>query len=396
MSENTNKIKVVHVLTDTNVGGAGTLLYNTVACADHGHFEYVVVLPEGSRLAERMATLPCRVVSVKGGRDRSMDTLAIPEYVRLLHREKPDILHAHSALAARIAGRLARVPVCIQTRHCVFPLKQWQTNRAVRFAFRHGTRLLSDRVVAVAEAARDQLCEMGMRADDVEVIVNGVRPLRSCTLYELDELRARLGLRPDHFVIGMSARLESYKGQATLLRAAAVCLERSPDFRVLLIGDGSRLEDYRTLARELGIGDKVIFTGFVEDVAPYYALMDVGVNASSGTETSSLALSEGMSIGVPAVASRYGGNPKMIVDGENGLLFDTGDHDELARAILRLYEDRELLARLSDGARRHYRERLTADGMVRHLESMYMRLLGRGKRAALARRRGLLDNYSKL
>ena len=388
------KIKVVHVLTDTNVGGAGTLLYHTMCCADHARFDYTVVLPEGSRLAARLEGLPCRVMSVKGGRDCSLDVCAIPEYVRLLRREKPDILHAHSALAARIAGRLAHVPICVQTRHCVFPLTRWQRSGAFRCLFRHGTHVLSDRVVAVAEAAREQLCEMGLDRAHIEVIVNGVQPLRPCSREEIFALRERLGLDAEDFAVGMVARLEDYKGQGTLLRAVALCAERVPHLRVLLIGDGSREADYRALAGELGIADRVRFCGFAEDVAPYFALMAVNVNASSGTETSSLSLSEGMSVGVPCVVSDFGGNPKMVTDGENGLLFKTGDHAQLAQALMRLYEDRTYLARLSDGARRHYRERLTADGMVRQLERMYERLVGERGRAK--RREGLLDNCSKL
>ena len=369
------KIKVVHVLTDTNVGGAGTLLYNTMCAADHEHFDYAVVLPEGSRLAERLIALPCRVLTMKGGRDRSLDVCAIPEYVRLLRRERPDILHAHSALAARIAGRLAQVPTCVQTRHCVFPLKPWQRSKGARWLFRHGTHLLSDRVVAVAEAARDQLCDMGLDSDSIEVIINGVQPMRSCTLQEMVALRNHLGVSEGDFVVGMVARLENYKGQATLLRAVAMCAEQAPRLRALLVGDGSREAEYRALAAELGVNDRVIFCGFAEDVAPYYALMAVNVNASSGTETSSLSLSEGMSAGVPCVVSDFGGNPKMVVDGDNGLIFQTGDHAQLSQALVRLYEDRALLARLSVGARRHFRERLTAKGMVRQLEGMYERLL---------------------
>ncbi len=380
------KIKVVHVLTDTNVGGAGTLLYHTMSAADHDRFDYTVVLPEGSRLAARLSGLACRVVCVKGGRDRSLDVCAIPAYARLLRRERPDILHAHSALAARIAGRLARVPVCVQTRHCVFPLKAWQRSGAFRCLFRHGTHLLSDRVVAVAEAARDQLCEMGLERERIEVIVNGVQPVRQCARDEVAALRERLGLDERDFAVGMVARLEDYKGQATLLRAVSVCGARLPRLRVLLVGDGSREAEYRALADELGIADRVVFCGFAEDVAPYFAVMSVNVNASSGTETSSLSLSEGMSVGVPCVVSDFGGNPKMVVDGENGLVFETGNHAELAQALTRLYEDRALLARLSDGARRHFRERLTAEGMVRRLEDMYERLLSahgrRGVRAA--------------
>lgn len=380
-----NKIKVMHVLSDTNVGGAGTLLCNTLACGDTNRFDYTVVLPEGSRLVERLSSLPCRVLSVSGGRDRSFDAAAIGQYVRLMRREQPDILHTHASLSARIAGRLCGVPVCIYTRHCVFPLKPWQTSAPFRFVFRYASRLLSDHTVAVAEAARDQLVDMGMDERRIEVIINGVLPVRPSSASELSELRQRLGLDEHDFVVGMSARLEEYKGQGTLLRAAAMCRDIAPDMRFLLLGDGSCAEQYRALAHDLGIEDRVIFAGFVQDIAPYYALMNVNVNASFGTETSSLALSEGMSVGVPCVASRYGGNPNMVCEGENGFLFEAQNHAELAQTLLHLYHDPALLARLSEGALRHYRERFGAERMVHELEGMYGRLLrAHGRRSARA------------
>lgn len=369
------KIKVMHVLTDTNIGGAGTLLYNTICCGDTERFDYIVVLPKGSRLIDRFMTLPCRIALVACGQDRSFEVGALAEYVRLIRAQRPDILHTHAALTARIAGRLCRVPVCIQTRHCVFPVTAWQRSAAFRFLFRHGSRLLSDRVVAVADAARDNLVALGMDEGQIEVIINGVLPLRECDDGEVDALREQWGFAETHFVVGMSARLEEYKGQGTVLRAAALCKNAAPDMRFVFMGDGSQFDRYRELARELDIEDRVIFTGFVEDVAPYYALMNLNVNASFGTETSSLALSEGMSVGVPALASDYGGNPRMIESGVNGFLFPPKDAQALADLLLRLHDDRALLSELSAGARRLYLERFTAPAMAARLEGLYTRLM---------------------
>ena len=121
----------------------------------------------------------------------------------------------------------------------------------------------------------------------------------------------------------------------------------------------------------------MIFTGFSDDVAPYYGIMDLNLNCSWGTETSSLALSEGMSVGVPAVATTYGGNPYMITEGVNGLLVPEKDAPAMARAILRLEDDRDLLARLSDGARRMYREKFTARVMTEQLEALYEKAAAR-------------------
>lgn len=369
------RIKVMHILTDTNVGGAGTLLYNTIRCGDEKRFDYIVVLPQGSRLIERFLPLSCRVVTVTCGQDRSWDVGALREYIRVIRKERPDILHTHAALTARVAGRLCRVPVCIQTRHCVFPLSAWQKNGLFRFAFRWGSRCLSDRVIAVAEAAKDNLLQLGMDERQIEVIINGVLPIRVCEPKEIDALRQRWELKQEHFIVGMPARLETYKGQATVIRAAALCRDVAPNMKFLFIGDGSQLEENRALAEQLGVADRVIFTGFISDMAPFYALMDLNVNASFGTETSSLSLSEGMSAGVPALASDYGGNPRMIENGVNGFLFPSRDEAALSEQLVRLYRDRSLLRELSLGARRLYGERFTAEAMVRQLEAVYLRLM---------------------
>lgn len=369
------KIKVMHILTDTNIGGAGTLLYNTVCCGDANRFDYIIVLPEGSRLIDRFMPLSCRVITVQCGQDKSFEISALAEYVRLIRVERPDILHTHAALTARLAGKICRVPICIQTRHCVFPITAWQKNALFRFVFRHGSRLLSDRVIAVADAARDNLIALGMDEDQIEVIINGVLPLRECAENEVEAVRKTWGLDESHFIIGQIARLEDYKGQETLLRAAAQCKNVAPDMRFVFMGDGSQINRYRCLARELDMEDRVIFTGFVDDVAPYYAMMSVNVNASFGTETSSLALSEGMSVGVPIVASDYGGNPRMVENGVNGFLFPPQNAHALANVLLRLHDDGALLSRLSEGAYRLYRERFTAPAMVARLEELYTRLM---------------------
>ncbi len=370
------KIRVLHILTDTNIGGAGTLLYNMLRCADTAQFDYTVALPSASRLVERLSALPCRVVELPVGRDRSCEPRALGAYIRLLRKLRPDILHTHAALTARLGGWLCRVRVRIQTRHCVFPLTAWQRTGMARLLFRWGSKLLSHRVIAVAEAAKQNLVELGMDPRQITVIINGVLPMRKCEREEVEALRRRLGLNETHFVVGMPARLELYKGQQTVLRAALLCRTAAPEMRFVFIGDGGQIDRYRDLARALGIEDMVRFVGFAEDVAPYYALMDVNLNASYGTETSSLSLSEGMSVGVPAVASRYGGNPRMIVEGENGLLFPPEDPRALADTLLRLRNDAALRARLSAGAKQHYLTRFTAAAMVHQLEELYREALG--------------------
>ncbi|MBQ7337644.1 MAG: glycosyltransferase family 4 protein [Clostridia bacterium] len=376
-------IHVMHVLTDTNVGGAGTLLCNQLAAMDPQSFYFSVILPRGSRLAERIRALKtsCRILFTDHAADRSDDLRAIGEYLRIFRIHRPDIIHTHAALAARIAARLCHTPALIHTRHCVFPLTARQKSPLYHLVFGAVNHALSDGTIAVAKAAQEQLCALGMKEDRIRVIVNGVSPLRRCTEQEKTALRNALSIPHDAFIVGMMARLESYKGQGTLLDATARCLGMidGERFYVLLCGDGSQKDALTRQAGALGISDHVRMVGFCEDVAPYYAIMDVNVNASYGTETSSLALSEGMSVGVPAVASAFGGNPAMVQTGVNGLLFPPQDAETLAEALLHLYHDRDALRRLSTGARLFYEQHLTARGMAEQLGAYYKEILAQKK-----------------
>jgi glycosyltransferase involved in cell wall biosynthesis len=229
-------------------------------------------------------------------------------------------------------------------------------------------------MIAVAYSAKNNLIEMGVSPSKISVIINGVEPLRSVSEEELRLLRAHLGLSGDATVIGICARLEACKGHACFLDAAERLLRIDPSYRFLIVGDGSLRGELEEICRAKGIARSVIFAGFCEDVAPYFHLMKLNVNCSVGTETSSLALSEGMSIGVPSVVSDYGGNPYMVRDGENGAVVPQNDPEALARAISRLCTDERLYARLSQGARERFLEELNAASMTKKTEKLYCEL----------------------
>jgi glycosyltransferase involved in cell wall biosynthesis len=127
------------------------------------------------------------------------------------------------------------------------------------------------------------------------------------------------------------------------------------------------------LCKELGLNEKVVFTGFVEDVSPLMNVTDINVNCSIGTETSSLALSEGMSLGVPAVVSDFGGNCYMIKDGVNGLVYPQRDHSALADSILAL-SDKTLYKRLSENSLSRFRKELNAKRMAAETAAFYRQI----------------------
>ena len=204
-------------------------------------------------------------------------------------------------------------------------------------------------------------------------VIEVVEALREVGAEELNVWREKLSLDRDDFCVGICARLESCKGHDVFLRAAKQAVGRMPNrrFRFLVIGDGSRRAELERMTAQSGLSEAVRFTGFVPDVAPLYRLMRLHVNASRGTETSCLAVSEAMSAGVPELVSDYGGNREMIGESLAGIVFPEGNAGALADAICRVAGDGKLEASMRRAAALRYRRLFTAERMTDRLMAVY-------------------------
>lgn len=375
-------IRVLEVISDTNIGGAGVLLHSRLRHADKTRFSSAVLLPKGSALLPRFRKDNIKCIEMKGCKNASFDILAIFEIIGIMKKYKPDIVNTHGSLSARIAAFACGVPVRIYTRHCAFDIPKIFKLYAVRKTCAKVNKLLSHKIIAVASAAKQNLIDMGIDGDDITVIINGVEGLRRLNETEQKSVRKSFGFSNDDIVIGICARLEAYKDHKCFLRAAALLCKNSSKYRFLIIGDGSLRGELETFAKALGISDHVRFTGFAQDVAPYINILDIQVNCSVGTETSSLALSEGMSIGKPSVASDFGGNPYMVKDGENGLLYKKGSPFELARAIERIATDEKLYQKMSAEAEKRFASELNIQKTVLETERLYLSVYKEKKKLA--------------
>jgi len=368
------KIRVFEIITDTNIGGAGKVLLTRLRALDKEKFEESVVVPQGSELLDELRELECDIYEMGGCADRSLDPFEIVPLVSFFKENKPDIVNCHGCLSARIAAYLARVPVRIYTRHCAFEPSFLMTHFPMKNINGMLNKMLNTKIISVAYAASENLYEMGVDEGQVEVIINGVAPIKKYSSDEKKATRERLGIPLDAFVCGICARLEDCKGIDVFLRAARRLISNGGNYYFLILGKGSLEEELRGLARSLGISERVRFCGFLQDITPYINCFDLNINCSRGTETSSLALSEGMSIGLVSVVSDFGGNPYMIKDGYNGLIYKTDDFCALADKIEILMKDRELYKKMSDNALERYKNELNAENMARKTEKLYRTL----------------------
>ncbi len=368
-----SKIKVIHVLTDTNIGGAGRVLIQFLKSFDREMFDVSVVLPRGAELTSLVGAEDVPVILTENGGDKSYDRRAVSEYRKIFREERPDIVHTHSSLSARVAAFTSGVKSRIFTRHCTFDMPRKLTSFPGKQINGFVNNRLATRIIAVAYSAADNLTDTGVSPKKITVIMNGVSPLRSVTDEEKTALRESLGIGADDFVCGISARLEPYKGHAYLLDAAKKIAAEPGGARIkfVVMGIGSEEENLKARVRDEGI-DNVVFTGLVKDVAPYYYIMDLQLNCSYGTEATSISLCEGMSIGLPAVVTTFGGNPYVIEDGVNGLTVPPKDADAMAEKIVAAASDPKLLRDLSDGAFEVYGKKFTARSMTEQMEKIYL------------------------
>jgi len=294
---------------------------------------------------------------------------------RAIRRMGPDIVHTHSSKAGflgRLAARAAGVPHIVHTPHGhVF--EGYFSPVATR-AFTVLERLAArwtDRIITLSdEEARDHLRRGVGRPDQFVTIPSGV---------ELDVVS---GASPTRLlaggpIVGAVARLAPVKGLQYLIDAAPEILRRCPEARFLLVGDGEMRSVLQAQVHTLGLSDRIVFTGFREDIPALIAGMDVFVLPSIN-EGMGRVLVMAMALGKPIVATRVGGVAELLGDGEAGLLVPPRDPAALAEATTALLQDATRASPLAEAGRRRA-PRYSAKAMLEALAKVYREVMSNGR-----------------
>lgn len=365
-------IRILNILSDTNIGGAGRAVLNYLEFMDRSRFEAAAVVPRGSMLIKPLRDLHVEVLEIDAMEDKSMDLKALKPLKAAIREVRPDIVHTHGSLSGRLAGAQCKKPV-VFTRHSAFPFPDKVTKTPLKLVYRFMYTHWADRIIVISPAGAELLTQLGVPEGKLEIMMNGVKPLTRRSVEERAAYRRELGIRPEDMVAVMVARIEEYKGHLDVLDAMNTL--RGQGVKLVVAGTGSFESAVRKRAAELGLEEDVIFTGFLSDVLPVMSIADVQVNASYLSETSSLSLIEGMSIGVPAVASDCCGNPWLVNNGVSGLLFPPRDSGALAGILERLARDRGEIERLGLGARQAYLAGFTGEKYAGRIEEIYLKIL---------------------
>jgi PEP-CTERM/exosortase A-associated glycosyltransferase len=307
---------------------------------------------------------------------------------------KPDILHAHSpvlnALPALRVGRRLGIPVVYEVRAF------WEdaavdhgTSRewGIRYRITRGLESYAlrraDAITTICEGLRGDILGRGIAAEKVTVIPNAVN-IENFSLGQLPDLclARNLGLE-GKLLLGFIGSFYAYEGLSVLLRALPKMLSGNPDIRILLVGGGPQTEELKALGAQLGIEDKVTFTGRVphDQVQRYYNLIDILVYPRLQMRLTDLVTPlkplEAMAQGRLIVASDVGGHLELIRDRETGILFRAGNPDALASKVLELLARPDLWSSLRAAARRFVETQRNWPISVSRYKKVYGSLLSR-------------------
>ncbi|HZB23443.1 MAG TPA: glycosyltransferase family 4 protein [Gaiellaceae bacterium] len=385
-------VRVLRVIARLNMGGPALhVAYLTAGLRERGYETTLVAgsLARGEdsmefvtrELGIDVAQLPAL------GRDIAplRDVQATLRLARLIKRVRPHILHTHTAkagavgrLAALLAGD-ARPPIVVHTFHGHVLRGYFGPVRSRAFGLlERWLAELTTALVAVSPEVRDDLVRLGVAPREKFTVVRlGIELGERIAEHDgREETRRVLGIGAERFTVGWIGRMTGVKRTHDVLLAFKRLGEHGVDACLCLVGDGPDRAQLEQRAHELGIMKRTLFLGYQEDVAPFYAAFDAMI-LPSGNEGTPVSAIESLAAGRPVVATRVGGVPDVVRDGEDGFLVEPGAVDDLAERLARLARDADLRRRMGDAGRERVLPRYSVDRLVDDVDTLYRTLLAK-------------------
>src|SRR5256885_9784815 len=364
--------RIAYVIGERGRGGAEYQLYELLRHLDRRRFAPgVFVLAPGGWWVEPIRALGVPVEEIP--RRGPADLQRLARLRAALRRCAPHVLHT-IMWSGNSYGRLAAlglaIPVVIAAEHCVMPYRRWQLVVERALARMTDAHLVNCEAIAAWQVERERLAR-----GKIEVIPNGI-DLGRLPAFSLDRRAARLaaGLEPNRRLVAGVGRLEAQQDFPTFLRAAALIAAQFPDVDFLVVGEGEERGALEALARRLGLGTRVVFTGLRHDVPQLLAAADV-LALTSLYEGFPNVLLEAMATGAIAVATDVGGCRELVTSGETGLLVPPRAPAAVAAAVGRVLRDPPPARRLATAARQRVAGGFSIDVMARRTMDAYLRRL---------------------
>ena len=364
---------VIHVVISLSPGGAERMLIEIATRLSPRYRTLVCCLDEAGAWAREVESHGIKVVSLRR-REGFRPSVGL-QIARLAAAHRASIIHCHQ-YSSFVYGQLAAIRR--PALRVIFTEQGRFSDAAPSTKRRLVNQLfgrLPDAICAVSNELRQHMIAEGFPSQRVEVIPNGVEPGPAPTI--LDRLHARraLGVDEDAFLVGTAARLDPVKDLTTLVDAFRLLRPRVARARLVIMGDGPERGRLEAAVRSAGLDGAVAFWSQRTDVRRLLPGLDVYVNCST-SEGLSVTILEAMAASLPVVATRVGGNPEVVSDGQTGILVGVRRPQELAVALETLAAAAGRRFRIGAAGRARLERHFAMDGIVDAYARKYRALAG--------------------
>ena len=378
-------MKILYVIARLNIGGAAVNAILLTRDLNPQRFQTMLVAGiegphEGSLRDWAVTQGVTPLIIPELGREINLlaDVKVLFKLWRLFRREKPDIVHTHTAKAgfvARLAARLAGVSIVVHTYHGhVFHSYFSPLKTRLFLLIERGLALLTSRIITLGPLQRREIADLKIASPEkIAIIANGfdLQSFFNCDNLR-GQLRAELALTEDIKLVGIVARLTGIKNHRLFFEAAALMRQHCPKLHFVVVGDGELRPALEQRVAELGLTGVVHFLGWRQDLPAIYADLDL-VLLTSRNEGAPTTLIEAQAAACPVVATAVGGVPDIVTDGQTGYLVAPGDAQALAGAALKILQSDS--GSMGQAGRQAMMADFVTQRMIRDVEALYAKLI---------------------
>ena len=369
-----NKINIAHLTYSLDTGGIENGIINLVNRMDRNKFyHYIICFTHATEFRNRITAENVEIISLNKKPGNSLKLFYLLWVI--FNKKNIHIVHSRgwaTMMEGIVSAKAAGIPVVIYGFHGK-TYEDIQGEKTRRIVAQKILLKITDGIITLIDNMKDDLCSsLNVARDKVEIIKNGV----DLSIFANGDRRLRydFDIKDSEVVIGAVGRIDPVKNYATMIKAFHVVSSRHYNLRMIIVGDGPDYVDIENKIEEMGLSQKILMLGNRDDVSKLLYCFDIFIQPSLYEGLSNTIL-EAMAVGLPVIASCVGGNPDVVKENENGLLFNPTDVEGLSKAIEKIYLDKELRDNMITANKEKIKSEYSLDKMVGEYERYYQELI---------------------